>query len=338
MTCLKTSYVRLMMGSVSMDVSVEAFFAAWQRFIPGKCRTHELECFRYHLESNLRLLSEEVGGGRYRHGPYRTFTVADPKRRLIAVASIRDRLVHRLVFDELVARFDRRFIFDAWSCRRGKGLRAAIDRVQSFLHSFPQALVWRADIRLFFDSVDHDLLRYCLLRRINDPVNWFLLDQIIDSCPMGIPIGNVTSQIFSNIILNELDRFIVHAVRPLRYLRYGDDFLLFFNNRSDAERHRCAVADFLKNALRLSLHPRNDIIVPARAGLRFCGYEIFATGRRLRKGAVRRMYERMRPGNVGSYSGLVRSEHCGKTMKLFHWHVLGIWKDKIFTAPSAAQC
>lgn len=321
-----------MMGSVSIDVSVEAFWESWQRFAPGKRHTPAFERFRYHLERNLRLLSDEVQAGSYRHGPYRTFTVSDPKTRLIAVASIRDRLIHRLLYDALVPRFDPVFLYDVWSCREGKGLHRAVDRAQAFLRSFPRSIVWRADIARFFESVEHRMLRRCIRRRISDERTWLLLDQVIDSYSllpqsptqpgMGIPIGNVTSQVFANIVLHELDRFVVHGLHPLRYLRYGDDFLLFFSDRAEAERCREVVRAFLRDELLLSVHVRNDIVVEARQGLRFCGYEIYPGGRRLKRATATRWKRRLAVGNIGSYAGLVRSERQEKFLREFHWRVL----------------
>jgi RNA-directed DNA polymerase len=321
-----------MMGSVSIDTSVEALWNCWQRFSSGKRRTPAFERFRYDLEANLRALSEEAVG-EYRHGSYATFTVRDPKCRLIAVAPIRDRLIHRLLYENLVARFDDVFLYDVWSCRQEKGLLRAIHRAQAFLHSFPRSWVWRADIARFFESVDHALLRRCLRRRVTDERTWFLLDQVIDSYPSlvpssnlppqrGIPIGNVTSQVFANILLHELDRFVVHTLRPLRYLRYGDDFLSVWPTRADAEAARSAVSTFLRADLRLRLHPRNDVIVPARAGVRFCGYDIFHGGRRLKAGSAQRWRTHLRLGNFGSYAGLVRSEGCARSLRAFHWRVL----------------
>src|SRR5436305_9586630 len=107
-----------MIGSVSIDASIEGLWRAWQAFAAGKRRTPAFDHFAYHLESNLRLLARELQNRTYRHGAYCTFTVRDPKRRQIAVAPIRDRVVHRLVYDALVARFDRLFLFDVWSCRK----------------------------------------------------------------------------------------------------------------------------------------------------------------------------------------------------------------------------
>ncbi len=326
-----------MMGSVSIDTSVEALWRAWDRFAKGKRRTPAFDHFFYRLESNVRLLSDELQSGTYRHGSYQTFTVREPKRRAIAVASIRDRVVHRLLYDALVERFNRLFIFDVWSCRKGKGLHAAIDRTQQFLTSFHRAVVWRADIRRFFESVDHAVLRSCLRRRVRDERTWFMLDQVIDSYPTamsgclsgessqrGIPIGNVTSQVFANIVLNELDRFVVHTVRPLRYLRYGDDFLLFAARPAEAAHYRDIVSRFLRDNLRLRVHGRNNVIVPACRGLHFCGYDLFPTGRRLRPATAARMEANLRFGNIGSYFGLALSERREKPLRVFHWRVLRV--------------
>jgi hypothetical protein len=234
----------------------------------------------------------------------------------------------------LVERFDARFLFDVWSCRRGKGLHGAIDRAQRFLASFPRCVVWRADIARFFDNVDHVLLRSCLRRRITDPTAWFLLDQVIDSYPApadldrdrgrGIPIGNVTSQVFANIVLHELDRFVVHAIQPLRYLRYGDDFLLVAYDHRVAMGYRAHVTTFLYKALLFTVHDRNDIIIPSAKGLNFCGYDIFPTGRRLKRATEVRWRRLLCPGNIGSYHGLVSSQVLARKLRSFHWDVLRV--------------
>ena len=109
---------------------------SWWRFRSGKRRTKELDLWQYYLESNLFRLYTDLNGGAYRHGSYQYFTVSDTKRRDIAVASIRERVVHRLVYDYLVDIFDKTLIYDAWSCRKGKGLLGAIERSQQFLRNF----------------------------------------------------------------------------------------------------------------------------------------------------------------------------------------------------------
>lgn len=145
--------------------------------------------------------------------------------------------------------------------------------------------------------------------------------------PRGIPIGNVTSQIFANIILHEFDRFVVHTLHPSRYLRYGDDFLLIGRSACELEEYRERAAVFLRQALQLGLHPRNDLIVPIRRGVRFLGQEMFPKGRRLVRRTRRRWEERLRLGNIASYHGLVRNLRSAKVMRLFHWKVFQLFRS-----------
>lgn len=145
--------------------------------------TAELHAFQFYLEMNLFRLHQDLESGTYGHGGYRKFTVCDNKRREISVSCIRDRVVHRLIYDYLVPIFDRTFIYDAWSCRTGKGLLGAIERVQSFLRKNPRAYVWRADIRKFFDSVDQAELIKLIERRISDPKALRLIREVVSSFP-----------------------------------------------------------------------------------------------------------------------------------------------------------
>ncbi len=147
--------------------------------------TPELHAFQFHLESNLSSLQRDLQNRTYRHSDYRKFTVHDNKRREISVAPIRDRIVHRLVYDYLVPIFDKTFIYDAWSCRVGKGLTGAIERTQEFMRKNPHAFVWRADVRKFFDSVDQAILIKLIQRRVHDPKALQLINQIIASFPQG---------------------------------------------------------------------------------------------------------------------------------------------------------
>ncbi|MEK7591114.1 MAG: hypothetical protein AAB489_02815 [Patescibacteria group bacterium] len=153
---------------MSIDCSLPALWHCWQRFVRGKQHTAELEHFRYHLEENLRELHQELHSQTYRHGSYRTFCVNDTKKREIAVASIKDRFVHRLLYEYLVKIYDKTFVYDVWSCREEKGLLRAIERAHDFLARNRQGYFWRGDVKKFFDSVDHQTLLEILSRRIND--------------------------------------------------------------------------------------------------------------------------------------------------------------------------
>ena len=138
----------------------------------------------------------------------------------------------------------------------------------------------------------------------------------------GIPIGNLTSQIFANIYLNELDRFVTRTLKPFRYLRYGDDFIIIGQNKEIVEEVRKRTKVFLAERLSLALNPKNDIIVPAKAGLHFLGVDIFPTGRRLKKRNWHRAHARLNSQNVSSYRGLIEKHENSKHTKLFDWHIL----------------
>ena len=166
---------------VSIELSLENLWRTWLNFRAGKKPTPELDELQYDLEGNFFKLHRELNRRTYRHGRYRVFTVCDNKKRVISVAPIRDRLVHRLLYDYLVPIYDSTFIFDAWSCREGKGLLACIERTQKFLTAHPRSFVWRTDIRKFFDSVDHETLLATLSRRIRDPKALWLIQEIISS-------------------------------------------------------------------------------------------------------------------------------------------------------------
>lgn len=148
-----------------------------------------MDLFIFNLEETLSLLHRELNDGTYRHGSYRIFTVNDNKRREIAVAPIRDRAVHRLMYDYLVEIYDKTFLFDVWSCRKGKGLVGAIERTESFLRSYPESFVWSADVKKFFDSVEHETLLSIISRRISDTKALSLAREIIKSYP-PVACGN----------------------------------------------------------------------------------------------------------------------------------------------------
>jgi retron-type reverse transcriptase len=190
------------MGSVaSIGVSLSDIWCAWNAFNRGKKKTIELDTFVYSLEQNLNDLHKDMVADIYTHGPYRSFILTDTKKRNISVASIRDRVIHRLIYDYLVSIFDKTFIYDAWSCRAGKGLLGAIERTQYLLHRYHTAYVWRSDITKFFDSVDQETLKNAIKRKVNNLQTLHLIDTVRESYSSykqgkGMPIGNLTSQIF----------------------------------------------------------------------------------------------------------------------------------------------
>ena len=222
-------------------ISLENLFAAWKEFQKGKRKKADVQEFGLGLEDNIFNLHYALKNESYQHSGYKSFYVNDPKRRHIHKASVRDRLLHHAVVRVLTPIFERKFIFDSWSCRKRKGTHRAVDRFQKLAWRLSRnntRTVWilKLDIRKCFESVNHDALMLILSRAIRDDEVLRLLQNIIASFPKGIPLGNLTSQLFVNVYLNELDQFIKHSVAhcaivspatgSLSYLRYSDDFVL----------------------------------------------------------------------------------------------------------------
>jgi len=255
-------------------------------------------------------LAHDLNTGQYTHGTYHQFMVNDSKKRMIAVAGIRDRVVHRLLYEYLVPIFDKTFVYDVWSCRPNKGLIGGIERAQQHMWSYRDGWVWRSDVRKFFDSVDRETLRRLIIRRVKGDIAIHLVNEIINSYSLikhtGMPIGNLTSQIFANIYLNELDRFVVHTVRPLGYVRYGDDIVLWLSDSQTAQQASRKVVSFLTNELGLTINPASTALQPTRHKLRYLGLELWPNGRRLNARMRSRIKQRLNLDTYESYGAVVR--------------------------------
>lgn len=317
------------MGSSSIDLSLSNIWQSWFKFKRGKKLTQELQHFSYYLEENLFALYNELNSGSYKHQGYRKFVTTDSKRREILVASVRDRVVHRLIYEYLIEIYDRTFAFDVWSCRKEKGLTKAIERTQKVLDARKKDFVWRADVKKFFDNIDQQKLIDIILLKISDERAMSLLKEIIGSYSIfskkGIPIGNLTSQIFANIYLNEFDRFVKINIQPKAYLRYGDDFIMVSDNLAILKNMRDRSIKFLSEFLHLQMNRKNDIIVKTKRGLKFLGAEIFPGGMRLNGRNWHKVNSRLNHRNVSSYRGLVK-KYDVKNLRYFNWKIV----EKIF--------
>lgn len=296
-------------GPTLESCEYQELFCAWRVFIKGKRRSKVIDQFAYYIEYNLRQLTQQISNRTYVHNGYQRVIVHEKKRRDLAVASVRDRVVHRLVYDRLVNVYDKSFDADVWSCRTGKGLHKALLRSQNFLIKHNNSFVWRADIAKFFDHVNHQILINCLLNKLGqDDDSIWLCRQIISSYlatpGCGIPIGNLTSQIFANIYLNEFDRFVRHTLKPLAYLRYGDDFLLFATTRHQAIELRRLATEFLSNHLELNINHRNSITVSSSSGLHFLGHVITSSYITVDKFTTGAVLKKARVNNISSYKSL----------------------------------
>jgi retron-type reverse transcriptase len=251
--------------------------SSWNAFRKGKT-PKTLATFEYHLERNLQHLENDLAAGIYRHGPYLPISIIEKKRRDISVATVRDRIVHRWIHDYLYATWNPRFDFDVWSGRRGKGLGPCLRRTRHLLAKHPNTYIWRTDIKKFFDNVDHKILWESLSHTKMPQPMALATRTVIKSHNgrrgIGMPIGNLTSQIFSNIYLNEWDRHVRLHLRPIAYLRYGDDMILFARTRREAHHYRKQGTTFLKTHLKLHTNPKNDVVFASSQPVHFCGHVI----------------------------------------------------------------
>ena len=259
--------------------------------------------FNFCLEEEIDHLHRELSTKSYRHGKYRLFTVYEPKERKIAAAPFRDRVIHHAVHDVIEPMIDRTFIYDSYACRNEKGTHKAVNRAQKFLRS--NKFCFHGDIKKYFPSINHDILKRLLKMRIEDRDLLWLLDEIIDSAKQlvisdlqftekGLPIGNLTSQFFANLCLNELDYFIKFDLRVRFYLRYMDDFLIFGNDKKGLLEIKEKIRDFLKERLDLDMHEGKSQVYKTKNGIKFLGFRIFKDYRRLASDNTRRFRKRLK--------------------------------------------
>lgn len=294
---------------------------AFDKARKGKRGKAGVAIFEYNLERELLRLESELQEETWRPGGYTSFYVTDPKRRKISAAPFRDRVVHHALINITGPIYERQFIHDSYANQIGKGTHRAMERCTYFLRGHRYVL--KGDIAQFFPSVDHAILRDILARPLRDEPTMRLMEHIIASGagildseytpywfpqdfnggdgqgsllpmlrPRGLPIGNLTSQFWANVLLNELDQFIKRELKCKAYLRYVDDFLLFHDDKAQLQTWKLAIAEF-SAGLRLQLHPRKSVIFPTRLGVEFLGFRHFATHRRLRAGNATRFRRKL---------------------------------------------
>jgi hypothetical protein len=288
-------------GLFEQIVSFENLHAAFLAARKGKRRTEELAAFELGLEPRLHDLRARLLAGTYRFGPYRSFRIFDPKPRTIVAAPFADRVVHHAICRVVEPVFDRTFIADSFVCRVGKGNLAAVLRLREFARQVPDGWALSCDVRKYFQSVRHDILLRLLGRKLKDPRLLDLLRDLIDSSPAdpafgagrGIPIGNLTSQLFANVYLSPLDHFAKQALRLRSYVRYVDDIVVVEADRARLVGARTALVEALAR-LGLAFHPHRCSIARVARGVPFLGYVVSPARLRVRGDGVRRFVRRER--------------------------------------------
>jgi RNA-directed DNA polymerase len=254
--------------------------------------------FTWNLEEELEEIRKDLVQKTYKHGSYNSFILNDSKKREIKAAPFRDRIVHRAVYNVIEPIFDKTFIYDTYACRNGKGTHKAIKRLQKFLRveETKQKPMYclQCDISKYFQSIDHKILFSLIEKHIADKEVLWLIKEILDSEPEGIPIGNLTSQVFANLYLNEIDQYVKHNLQQKYFLRYMDDFLILSFSKKELHEIREKLHLFLKNDLKLKFHPKKANVYPVKKGVDFLGFLVFKDYRLLRKTTVCRFIKRTR--------------------------------------------
>lgn len=290
---------------------------AWKEFRRGKRSKRDVAEFELHLEENLFALHRELVYGAWKPDPYTAFCVQDPKLRLIHKASVRDRVLYQAVYSSLYFLFDDGFIHDSYSSRNGKGTHRAVTRFESFArkvtkNSRKQGFALKCDIKKFFDSVDHKVLLFLVARKVSDLKLFELIKKIVASFQVsdskGLPLGNVTSQLFANIYLNELDQFAKHRLKTKHYIRYCDDIVILDDSHHHLEVYILELQRFLGEKLYLELHPRKIEIRKLHQGVDFLGYVSLPHYKVLRTRTARRIIRLVSLKSLASYHGVL--SHC----------------------------
>jgi len=314
-------------------ISVENLLEAWKEFQKGKKQKKDVQIFQMNLMNNIILLHEELLNYTYNHGGYQAFKINDPKPRDIHKATVRDRLLHHAIYRKLYPFFDRTFISDSYSCRNEKGTHKALKRFLYFSRIVSRnntrtCWILKGDIKKFFASINQKVLKNILAKNIGDKDILQLLTKIINSfnsigkIDVGLPLGNLTSQLLVNIYMNEFDQFVRHQLKIKYYIRYADDFVIFSENKKYLESMVLTIHKFLEEELRLELHPDKIFIKTLSSGMDFLGYVNFFDYRILRTKTKNRIFKKMTKKKEDLKNNLITVESFNQSLQSY----LGVLK------------
>lgn len=276
-----------------------------------KCKRYrpDVRNFEKDREANLIRAVEDLENGTYTPGPYQVFKVFEPKERLIMALPFYDRVIQHMIVTFIEPIFEKRFIFHSFACRKDKGVHEASAILTKWLYKLEileGKKIWaiKADIRHYFQSVNHEILKAEIRRYISDRRLLEILDRIIDNNGIyepgvGIPVGNLTSQLFANVYLNILDQFVKHELGIKYYIRYMDDFVILGEDPEELKRILARIEEFINTRLKLQFNPKTTIIY-TKNGVDFVGYRHWATMKLLRKAATRRLKQLLKNFEEGT--------------------------------------
>ncbi|MEA2057043.1 MAG: reverse transcriptase/maturase family protein [Patescibacteria group bacterium] len=331
--------------------SFESLDAAYRRARLGKQGKPKICEFDFYLETKLSKLEYQLKTNQYQPSAYTHFKIHEPKLRQVSAPAFRDRVVHHSLVAQIEPLFDKQFIYDSYACRKNKGTHLGAKRVKKFLmgartkYGKNQPIyALQADIKQFFKSIDWNILLQLIHKTITCQQTYDLIEKIITSYKpvtpqsaqlnlfdqshhhlvtgtrVGLPIGNLTSQLFANVYLNQLDHFVKDRLREKYYARYMDDFLIIDPDKEHLLSLQSKLKKFLQEKLKLKLHPKKITIKHAKNGIPFVGYRIFYDHTLIRGDTLRRMQKNYRNKTRAYHDGKITLEKLRATESALYGH------------------
>ena len=297
--------------------SLNNVFEAWRKFRRGKTGKKDVMDFELHLEDNLFGLYDDLRNFDYKHSSYKHFQVFDNKKRDIYKAEVRDRVVHQIIYDYLSSLYEPEFISDSYSSRIGKGQYKALNTFRYFVKlggcNYRSCFVLKCDVRKYFDSIDQNILLNLVKEKIICEKTFAIIKEIISSYVFsgfgkGIPLGNITSQIFANIYLSNLDNYVKKELKCRFYVRYNDDFVIVSESKKKLEEIRSKMIIFGREKLSLDIPLSKTCIRKIDWGIDFLGFTVLPKAVLLRNKTKNKMYANVNWQNIHSYFGILK--HC----------------------------
>lgn len=275
--------------------SFSSLCSAFYRASKGRRFRSNVAKYRVNLESNIFALEEKLKNKTYTFGPYLGFYVFEPKTRYIESAIFENRIVHHAVFECLETWLDPILYEHSYACRTGRGTHLAMTTLKGWLRNKKLKYYIKCDVKKFFPSIDRRILIKLLHKKIADKDLLALLENLILSSPStnGIPIGNLTSQLFANLYLNELDGYVKRELRVKHYIRYMDDFILLVETKEEMQLFFTMIENFLKEKLNLLLSPQKNRLDKIERGITFVGYFIKRDSIRLKSSGLKRIKKKV---------------------------------------------
>lgn len=292
--------------------SLDNLILAWRKARKGKTKKNYVIGFERDTIKNLLELQRQLKSQSYRPRPLKTFILFDPKTRKINKSEFIDRIVHHAIVRVLEPIFDKSFIYDSCANRIGKGNLFALKRFDKFKRRVTnnlnsEAFCLKADIKHYFQEVNHEVLIEVISRKIKDLRILLLIRMILENIGVsgevkafkGMPLGNLTSQFFANLYLNELDYFVKNILKAKYYIRYVDDFVILHSSKKQLEQFKLEIDNFLQNKLKIELHQDKSRTISLSRGVDFVGFRNYWYHKRLRKRNVRKMFSKLKKYKKG---------------------------------------